>query len=99
MCRYVCWTHLLAPGQVYSGPRFAELFQDVRVRISSPPWLHSHTHNWTVMLRNPRMGYHIIMVEGFVCPNDPGSSVVWIFMSPGRATHGKQVLCEGPGKV
>ena len=32
-------------------------------------------------------------MEGFACPSDPRSSVVW---GPDGASHGKQVLGEGP---
>lgn len=34
--------------------------------------------------------------KGFACPNDPRSSVVGELHTPGRATHGKQAVGEGP---
>lgn len=38
------------------------------------------------------LGYHFVDVDGFACPNDPKSYVVWGFMPHCMVTHGKQVL-------
>lgn len=37
-------------------------------------------------------------VEGLMCPRDPRGYVVGGLFSPGRVTHGKLVLGEGPDK-
>lgn len=45
------------------------------------------------------VGYHLIVMEGFACSNDPRSLDVWGLVGPGCATHGKQVLGKGPDKA
>ncbi|KAI3369124.1 hypothetical protein L3Q82_026083 [Scortum barcoo] len=44
----------------------------------------------------PSLNRHLTVVEGFVCPNDPRSYVVEGHYAPGRVSHGKQVLGDGP---
>ncbi|KAI3359443.1 hypothetical protein L3Q82_002939 [Scortum barcoo] len=44
----------------------------------------------------PSLNRHLTEVEGFVCPNDPRSYVVEGHYAPGRVSHGKQVLGDGP---
>ncbi|TWW80606.1 hypothetical protein D4764_01G0004210 [Takifugu flavidus] len=49
----------------------------VLVNVCSPFVIHrSHA----VRSRGPLLGYHLIVVEWFACPNDPRSSVVWGYM-------------------
>lgn len=44
---------------------------------------------------HPLLRYHFILVEGFVCPNDPRSQVVWGLMSP----KGLHMALTGPGEL
>lgn len=42
------------------------------------------------------MNCFFIVVVGLVCPRDPRGYVVGGFLSPGRFSHGKLVMVEGP---
>ncbi|KAI3376876.1 hypothetical protein L3Q82_000132 [Scortum barcoo] len=52
-------------------------------------------------VRNCRKAVHLTVVEGFVCPNDPRSYVVWGITPPGRVSVGPPssrltTMQEGP---
>lgn len=50
------------------------------------------------MINYPFVNRYLIMVNGFVCPWSPRGYVVRGFLCPGKVSHCKLVLGEGPDK-